>query len=115
MPLKEPFYFVDGDEKAKEFPATWHMPPMEARRGARVGDFVKAGVLAPLNTEDEYTSERFWVLVTEVTETGVKGTVNNHLVYVPMHGLDFGDEVEIEWKHILDVIDGSVVANDNIH
>jgi hypothetical protein len=47
--------------------------------------------------------ERFWVEVSEVTETLLHGRVGNVLVFPEEHGLDLDDEVTFERRHVYDV------------
>jgi hypothetical protein len=50
------------------------------------------------------SSERFWVEVTAKSDDGmVTGTVNSALVFTEDHGLEFGDEVILHEREIVDV------------
>jgi len=42
-----------------------------------------------------------WIVVTEViSDTVVKGTINNDLMFPDMHGYQCGDEVTVNWHPV---------------
>jgi hypothetical protein len=93
------FRLIDGEERRKAHPTTWHMPSLAERQAVKPGDWVKVGL------EDIETGqgERFWINVVSVTDDGVViGKVSNQLTR--NFGLDLNDLLRIERRHMLMVL-----------
>lgn len=93
MKLNGKLVFVDAQEMHQKFPKTFDAPGKEELAAIKVGDCVKIAI----------RSERFWVLVTELGDGKIIGTVNNDLVFTVEHGLSYLDEVELEPKNVYDI------------
>jgi hypothetical protein len=96
--LMEPYFLVDAEERARETPDTFLIPPRALRSVLRCEDMAK------LIFSDK---ERMWVEIVKVThavvapQTTYLGTLQN----VPIdHGaLKVGDLITFEPRHIIDV------------
>jgi hypothetical protein len=75
--------FINAQEMHLRHPDTFDAPSYTELAAIRPGDSVKvcAGY------------ERFWVTVTEATESALTGTVDNDLIYTNDHGLSYGDTI----------------------
>lgn len=47
--------------------------------------------------------ESFWVDVTSVDRGGCVGRVDNNLINQDLHGLDYGDVIRFEARHVKDI------------
>lgn len=93
------YELMDGVERNRAHPDTFHIPYAEELDAIKVGFWVKVGAMTPKAHRCE--AERFWVKVTEVTPEGFKGTVDNDTVLANHHGLRYMDIVSIERRHVL--------------
>ena len=86
-----------------ELSANFELLPHEIRYwGLHTGDLAK--VCAPFpKTEDEYTGERFWVIVTQAKPGHYQGTIDNDLKHSNLHGLQFGDLIAFDYRHIYQI------------
>lgn len=96
-----PYTLIDGVQRNAENPRAFQIPTTEQVLQVGRGNFVKVGAEFP--NHGRVNAERFWVRVTAIVGGRFKGKVNNDLVYTPLHGLSFNDEIEFESKHILDI------------
>jgi hypothetical protein len=83
----------DGEEKNRQHPDTFQIPSDALKRSLRKGDHVKV-IAHP---------ERFWVEVLEARWPQFKGTVLNDLYFTQIHGIEHGDELSFEARHIVNV------------
>jgi hypothetical protein len=89
------YTFINGVEMNKQYPDTFWIPSDEEKDEITAEASVKIGI----TFEHDEGGERFWVLVKEVTETGFKVTVDNHLV---SYGApEYEEELEISREHVL--------------
>lgn len=98
MPISPDYDFIDGVAMHSVYPDTFEVPNIEQKMAVVEGYHVKVGAASL-----DGPGERFWVKVTKKTPFGVFGRIDNMLVYTRHHGLNYGDEVEVLWKHILDI------------
>lgn len=56
------------------------------------------------HAERNIAGERFWVILHDVRDTYLTGTINNDLVYTVHHGLKDGDFIRFEKRHVMDVL-----------
>lgn len=77
-------------------------------------DDVRGGVNAPINgvmagafVKVHAPGESFWVLVTSINGAQINGVVDNNLMATDRHGLKVGDPVTLEYRHVIDVMDGT--------
>ena len=82
---------TDAQQMAKDNPDTFEAPATEDLDSIKEGSFVKICAAE---------SERFWVKVTRVEDNLIEGTVDNQLIYSDEHGLDLGDIIKCEKKHV---------------
>ncbi|EON2338977.1 hypothetical protein ACLLKL_001946 [Escherichia coli] len=87
--------FVDAQAMAKRYPDTFSAPSAAELSMITPGTHVKVCV-------DD--CERFWVLVTAVTRSGITGTVDNDLIRTHIHGLRYPDVVTFEPRHVYDIL-----------
>ncbi|MBZ9943498.1 DUF2314 domain-containing protein [Mesorhizobium sp. BR1-1-13] len=93
--IKLPYRLVDGEHMSREYPDTFHIPAGYERSNVDVGRFVKLGFDA-----GEQGVERMWVRVTEADDNGsYTGILSNSPIGID--GLDAGDLVVFEARHIL--------------
>jgi hypothetical protein len=123
-----PYTLIDAEARHRANPRTFDAPSRPVIASLKPGDLVKIGaefdVRVKLGDTDpplraawegrigaeaagNIGAERFWVRLTEV-EKGIKGarkfrgTIENDLVYKAHHGLDDGQQIAFEGRHILD-------------
>src|SRR6266700_367449 len=94
--------FIDGEERQRHFPSTFQIPTQKQRQELRLGDKVKVG-LTGSKGKHPTPGERFWVKLMTINESCLTGTVTNALVYSQVHGVDYGDTLTFETKHVLDI------------
>lgn len=85
--------FEDAQRMQRKHPDTFAALAGDDMSGLVVGSFVKLCT----------GGERFWVEVTEIEHGGLRGRVNNDLVCTEAHGLNNGDSVEFQRRHIYSV------------
>ena len=90
--------FADAQEMHRLHPDTFHAPAPDELAAIAPGDSVK------VCTGDE----RFWVTVTDVTDTGLAGTVDNDLLFTDRHGLSYGDLIRFGRECVYDIVAGAV-------
>lgn len=81
----------------KKHPDTFEIPPDYIRDGLIPGDFVKLVFIQ----ENPEAGERMWVEVKRVLKKGYEGVLANRPTMID--GLEFGDVVKFEPKHVADV------------
>jgi len=84
---------TDSEAMHAAHPETWDHP--DAAELAALGPGWAIKVLAG--------QERFWVRVTSRDGNRLRGLVDNALVDAAHIGVDLGDEIECETRHVLDV------------
>lgn len=94
------YTLIDGVERNDDNPDTFYIPSVKDKETVNFGTLVKLG----FETDDceECGGERMWVVVTQKTEGGFVGTLNNHPVFLD---LKFGDVVHFESKNIIDIVE----------
>lgn len=88
--------FVDAQQKARDYPQTFNAPSSSELQCIAPGCHVKVC---------ETDCERFWIQVTAVTRDGITGVVDNDLICTPFHGLNYGDVVTVQPRHVYDILD----------
>ena len=87
---------IDGVERNRATPATFHIPDAQTRAGVGVGSWAKIGYRQGADGQ----GERFWVQVCARTEGGgYLGRVDNDTHYD--HGLRYNDVVAFGPEHVL--------------
>ena len=81
----------DAQAMAWQYPDTFQAPTKKMLDKIRSGDAVM------VSANDQ---ERFWLLVEKVEGDEIVGTVNNHLVMVPLR---FGERVTVEKRNVYNV------------
>lgn len=97
------FTLLNGIELNTAHPNTFFIPSDEEKNELVPGDFVKIGVSFDSTS---INTERFWLRVKTISTDGVKGIVDNDLVFTEMHGLDYQDEMSIKFENILSIMKG---------
>jgi len=93
------YTLVDAEEKAKENPKTFYIPPAKERDGLQPGDMVK------LHFAFRHQTERMWVVVTKRLETGgYEGELRNQPV---SRGASWGDTVKFKAAHVAGIQEAS--------
>src|SRR5262245_3307375 len=102
------YSLMDGELQAAAHPDTFEMPSAKLRHALDVGDNVKLGFEPHRQSRDVF-GERMWVKITRVVASGYEG----ELVNIPIcawRGLEIGDLVRFEPKHVLDVFTARGIA-----
>jgi len=95
-----PWRLMDGHKMNQSHPNTFHIPPTAEIENLKVGSIVKLGFDA-IGIEDAPGSERMWVRVTGRSGHEFVGELSN--VPVVIRGLKYGDVIQFEANHILDI------------
>lgn len=100
--MNEGWALINGEQRHKETPDTFDMPPMAERVGLAPGKAVKIGVVSKVHTHKRFNAERFWVKILGHGRTlRYLGMVTNDLVFTERHGLKDGDQIEFGPEHVL--------------
>jgi hypothetical protein len=94
--------FLDGEQRHKQYPTDFPIPSETEKSVLQIGDKVEVG-LEDYPTEHPIKSERFWVELTAINESQLTGTVIDDLVFAKDHGVDDGDTLSFERRHVLDI------------
>lgn len=94
--MKRPL-LTDAQEMARLHPATFSAPSPDDLSRVKPGDYVKVCSWAKNLTG---RTERFWVEVLAVSDSGIVGRIDNDLVFTNLHGLEYDDRIEFEARHI---------------
>lgn len=86
--------FVDAQEMHKKYPETFFVPTHGDLDTIKIGDYIKVCI----------KQERFWASVTEIDGNTIKAIVANELVNSPEHLLRYGNFIEVEKRHIYDIL-----------
>lgn len=96
---------LDAVQSNKEHPQTFELPNDTNR--LRAGDFAKISM--QFESPEKLKGERFWVHIMNRDGDRFTGTVNNALRCTEYHGVNNGDEIKFETRHVLECL---VSAND---
>ena len=110
VPAKDPsdptsyvWTLVDGEQRAREHPDTFEVPPRDQREQLGLGDFAKAIFVTPSMLQQNM-GERMWLRVLERKQVGkgpitYRGQLDNspHLV----SGLKAGDDVTFRPENVI--------------
>lgn len=88
--------FVDAQEMARLHPDTFEAPLLEELNTIKTGSMVKVCT----------GGERFWVAVVSVDGQRITGEVNNNLICTQDHGLDCGNMITFEARHVYSIWQG---------
>jgi len=91
---------TDSEKLAKENKYTFYKPSKEILKNLKVGNIVKLTFEFESSNLEHPGAERMWVEITEINEGKFKGTLDNHPFY--LHELYADDEINFEYKHIID-------------
>ncbi len=95
----EKHFLLDGVLQNAKHPSTFGIPTDTEKQVLKVSDIVKLGFIPKSGSNPkEELSERMWVIITELTEYGYSGTINNDPVSM---SLSDKQPVNFEAKHIL--------------
>lgn len=97
--LKRP-KLADARRLAQKHPRTFELPSKDAVADLDVGDFAKVAA----------DGERFWVQVTKRDGSKFQGVVDNDLIATERHGLQIGDRVAFESRHLYDAVSAERMA-----
>ncbi len=86
--------FENAQKKRLENPDTFSAPTKEELDAIRPGSIVK------VCTE----GERFWAVVTEVNGNHIEARIDNDLLLVEQHGLNYRDLIKFQKCHIYSII-----------
>lgn len=90
---------IDGVARNARNPRTFEVPDYDEIGRVHRGDSVKIGLEAP-----GVAGERFWVTVTDIQDRSFKGVVDNDLLHPYRWGVNYGDEIEFEDRHVLSIL-----------
>lgn len=96
------FRLGDGEAMNAEHPRSFFIPSAEERAGLSPGDVVKL-LFLPDGGDAEMGGERMWVEVTEVTDVGWIGRLDNDPVVI--EGIRAGDPVAFAAQHVISIWD----------
>jgi len=94
--------FLDGEQRDEQYPDDFPIPSKEEKDALEIGDWVKVG-LEDYPTEQLLKGERFWVELTAIDGLRLTGTVINDLEFADDHGVDYGDTLSFEMRHVIDI------------
>ncbi|MGN1223507.1 MAG: DUF2185 domain-containing protein [Ruminococcus sp.] len=92
------YYLEDAQERHRKHPRTFDIPTEEEIEALQVNDLVKLIFSFPEQLENGCCAERMWVCITEITEDGFCGELDNHPYY--LKDLKAGDRITFQKKHI---------------
>ena len=92
------YKMVDGVRQNKRHPETFSVPNRGQKVAVKVQDYVKIGFIV------ENGTHRMWVSVTKIEGRKYFGILHNEPMGVDSKILKYGDKVEFESRHILDII-----------
>jgi len=95
------YVLEDPRPKAKASPYTFFLPAPVEIDALRPGDLAKL-VIVSVPRSLNWSGERMWVRVSEITPQGMKGTLENDPCDFPQ--LPRGSEVRFERHHIIDLL-----------
>ena len=90
----------DAQAIADEFPYTFYKPSPEVVSQLRSGNQAKLIFAFESDDPEAPRAERMWVEITEITENGFRGYLDNDPVYI--QDLKHQDILEFEERHIID-------------
>lgn len=99
-PLPEGVTMIDGVERNRLHPKTFHIPTFAEKFMVEAGKYVKVGLESP-----DGNGEKFWLLVTRRAGDKMVGEVSNDLVRTHQHGIICGDRLQFQPQHILSIMD----------
>lgn len=95
---------MDGVRRNRANPNTF-LIPSRAQKGLVVaGDYVKIGFIPRGGTTETVNGERMWVMVTRIEGRKYFGVLHNEPLAFFQKDLKYGDAVEFEARHIIDII-----------
>ncbi|MDM8527114.1 DUF2185 domain-containing protein [Anaerolineales bacterium HSG24] len=109
---RETWWLDDAQQIANENPYTFYKPSPSAVAALGLGNMVKLIFRFPTLGGNTPTGERMWVEITKIGDNSYEGTLANQPYY--MKGLEHGDKINFEPKHIiaLDVDDRQASDHD---
>ncbi|QYR24157.1 DUF2185 domain-containing protein [Paenibacillus sp. sptzw28] len=88
-------------ERNRETPYTFYVPSSLVIESLAIGDLVKL-IFVSDDEHDDYSGERMWVELTQITDEGFKGILTNQPIYIS--DLNLGDEIDFSADHICDTL-----------
>lgn len=82
--------FVNAQKRAEKFPKTFEVPTQKELKKQRVGSVVKIST----------GRERFWVEIKKIHSGLITGRIDNVLILMVEHGLQYGDYVQFRFENI---------------
>jgi hypothetical protein len=101
------WHLGNGVESNRLSPETFWIPPAEEKARVKQGTVVKL-----MFHTKAFPGERMWVQVSEVTSTGLVGTLANDPVFTPR--LSYGDKIKFDVDHIIDIDLDTVVPTNKV-
>lgn len=97
----------DGEDYHRAAPKTFPIPPLAVRERLQRGDYAKL-IFRIAREEEDDAYERMWVIVSQRTETGYVGILNNEPSLIAENP-DFwlGSELPFRAKHVIAALPGN--------
>jgi len=92
------YQLIDAEAQHRAHPDTFELPEAEWFEVIEPGWLIKIGVCHPAQP-----GESIWCRIRHVTESGFRVVVNQQLFCSDLHGIDYGDALTVERRHILAV------------
>jgi len=93
---------IDSEKRATNYPNWAHTPKVVLDK-IKPGYYVKIALASAL-----WPGEWFWCRVFQVSETGFRVVVSQDMIYGNVHGVNDRQEMFIERRHVLGVLDGNM-------
>ena len=95
---------MDGVRQHRKYPETFSIPDRTAKVAVQVGDYVKLSFINTSRDPDQVGGERMWVMVKKIDGRKYSGVLHNEPISFQKRALKYGDKIEFESRHILDII-----------
>ena len=97
---------MDGVRQSKRYPETFSVPDRTQKVAVRKGDYVKLCFINPDKPSGDTIpmDERMWVMVTSIDGRKYFGKLHNEPRSFRAAVLKYGQKIEFESRHILDII-----------
>lgn len=113
--MREPVFDVDGwslddgEERHREAPTSFWIPPLADRQALEKGDLAKLIFrIAVDNDQAPVSVERMWVIVRERVPGGYVGMLDNEPDAISENGEFWvGTELPFQYRHIINIDEGN--------
>jgi hypothetical protein len=93
-------------------PETFDIPDEQARRGLQPGDFAKLIFVIAVEEDEEPITDRMWVVVREVAESGYFGLLDNEPDIDENDEFWLGTELPFGPEHVIEVQAGNAESRE---